>query len=72
MVTTDFTTAQGSASVSDSDPSHYLGIIDTEEPEDGKVQLCHRTGNGRYVLIEVGAAAEPAHLAHGDVYPPCP
>jgi hypothetical protein len=30
------------------------------------VKLCHRTGNGSYRLIEVGASAEPAHRAHGD------
>ena len=28
-----------------------------------------RTGNDRYNLIEVGAAAVPAHMAHGDVMP---
>lgn len=31
-----------------------------------KVQLCHITGNGDYVLIEVSANAVKAHLAHGD------
>lgn len=31
-----------------------------------KVQLCHITGNGDYVLIEVSAKAVKAHLAHGD------
>jgi hypothetical protein len=30
------------------------------------VQLCHRTGAGFYVLIEVSVNAEPAHRAHGD------
>ncbi len=58
-------------SVTDTDASHYIGEFDTEEPEDGneKVQLCHRTGNGSYHLIEVSVDAEPAHLAHGDQYP---
>lgn len=31
-----------------------------------KVQLCHRTGNGSYHLIDVDLDAEPAHRAHGD------
>jgi hypothetical protein len=31
-----------------------------------KVQLCHRTGNGSYHLIDVEVDAEPAHRAHGD------
>ena len=30
------------------------------------MQLCHRTGNGSYHLIEVSINAEPAHRAHGD------
>jgi hypothetical protein len=51
--------------VSDSDASHYLGVNpDTEEGP--KVQLCHKTGNGSYHLIEVSINAEPAHRAHGD------
>jgi hypothetical protein len=54
-----------SGQVADSDPSHYLGISTTEE-EGPKVQLCHRTGAGFYVLIDVSISAEPAHRAHGD------
>ena len=51
--------------VSDSDASHYLGrALDDEEGP--KVQLCHKTGNGSYHLIEVSINAEPAHRAHGD------
>jgi hypothetical protein len=52
-------------SVSDSDASHYLGQATLPEPV-GKVELCHRTGNGEYHLIEVSVNAEPAHRAHGD------
>ena len=52
----------------DSDASHYLGIVPSEGTEP-KVQLCHRTGNGSYHLIEVGASAEPAHRGHGDARP---
>jgi hypothetical protein len=53
---------------SDSDPSHYVGVPPVVEPPgDGpKVQLCHRTGAGFYVSINVGISAEPAHRAHGD------
>lgn len=61
-------TATGNAiTVTDSDPSHYLGIAPQVDEDDGpKVELCHRTGNGSYHLISVGASAEPAHRAHGD------
>ena len=53
--------------VTDSDPSHYLGVAPDDDEEEGpKVQLCHRTGNGSYHLIEVSVNAEPAHRAHGD------
>jgi hypothetical protein len=52
--------------VSDSDASHYLGVTPGNEEEGPKVQLCHRTGNGSYHLIEVSMNAEPAHIAHGD------
>ena len=59
--------------VTDTDPSHYRGIAPDEEEEEEeeekegpKVQLCHRTGNGSYHLIEVSVSAEPAHRAHGD------
>jgi hypothetical protein len=31
-----------------------------------KLQLCHRTGNGSYHLINVSVNAEPAHRGHGD------
>lgn len=52
--------------VTDSDASHYLGVAPEQEPPGLKVQLCHRTGNGRYHLIEVSVSAERAHRAHGD------
>lgn len=32
-----------------------------------KVKICHLTGNGEYILIEVNQNAVPAHLAHGDI-----
>ena len=60
-VTANWTGGQISAS----DPSHYLGVA----PDDGegpKVQLCHKTGNGSYHLIDISINAEPAHRAHGD------
>ena len=34
-----------------------------------KVDVCHRTGNGTFILITVGAPAVPAHLGHGDGFP---
>jgi hypothetical protein len=49
------------------DVSHYRGIED--EDRTPKVTLCHKTGNGSFHLITVGAPAEPAHLAHGDGKP---
>ena len=48
----------------DRDESFYLGVTPTQET--AKVQLCHRTGNGSYHMIEVSVSAEPAHRAHGD------
>jgi hypothetical protein len=35
----------------------------------GKVSICHRTGNGSYVLITVGSPALQAHSNHGDKFP---
>lgn len=52
--------------VQDRDASHYLGQAPSQEQDGPKVQLCHRTGNGQYHLIEVSTNAEPAHRAHGD------
>jgi hypothetical protein len=52
--------------VSDSDPSHYLGVPPDNDEAGPKVQLCHKTGNGSYHLIDVSINAEPAHRAHGD------
>ena len=34
-----------------------------------KVEICHLTGNGKYVTISVAESAVPAHMAHGDMYP---
>lgn len=52
--------------VTHSDASHYFGELPATPNDGPKVQLCHRTGNGSYHLIEVGISAEPAHRAHGD------
>jgi uncharacterized repeat protein (TIGR01451 family) len=59
------TASWASGTVTDDDLSHYFGQAPKEE-EGPKVQLCHRTGNGSYHLIEVNVDAEPAHRAHGD------
>lgn len=58
------TADSASGPVTDSDRSHYFGGVPEEETE--KVRLCHKTGNGRYIPIEVSVNAEPAHRAHGD------
>jgi len=55
-----------SGAVTDTDVSHYLGVRPGDTTEGQKVQLCHRTGNGSYHLIEVSVDAEPAHRGHGD------
>ena len=65
-VTATWSAGGFSGTTTASDPSHYVGVSEDEGP---KVSLCHRTGAGFYVLISVGAAAEPAHLAHGDGRP---
>ena len=55
--------------VTDTDLSHYFGqaaAAPGTETSGPKVQLCHRTGNGRYQPLEVSISAEPAHRAHGD------
>jgi uncharacterized repeat protein (TIGR01451 family) len=54
-----------SGTVTNSDASHYFGQSVSEDTGP-KVQLCHRTGNGSYHLIEVSVSAEPSHRAHGD------
>jgi hypothetical protein len=68
-VTASYTFNQTSGQVTDSDPSHYLGVNPEPEQEGLKVSLCHRTGAGFFVLISVSIDAEPAHLAHGDGRP---
>ena len=62
------TASSSNGPYTDSDASHYLGVVPDPNTEP-KVQLCHRTGNGSYHLIEVGVSAEPAHRAHGDAKP---
>jgi len=34
-----------------------------------KISICHRTGDGSYVLIRVGFPALQAHANHGDKFP---
>jgi hypothetical protein len=69
-VTASYTFNGNSGQVTDSDPSHYLGVNPEPEQDGGqKVTLCHRTGAGFFVMITVSIDAEPAHLAHGDGRP---
>jgi hypothetical protein len=44
----------------------------TTTPCQGRVTICHRTGNGNSHTITVSCNALPAHLAHGDTIGPCP
>ena len=60
------TATSASGPITDSDASHYLGRAPDEEEPGAKIQICHRTGSGRYNLIEISVSAEPAHRAHGD------
>jgi hypothetical protein len=53
----------GGARYTATDASYYFG---REAEESRKVELCHRTGNGSYHMIDVSVDAEPAHRAHGD------
>lgn len=64
-VTAGWASATASGTVTDSDLSHYLGVS-PDDAESQKITLCHKTGNGRYVKINVSVNAEPAHRAHGD------
>lgn len=43
------------------------GALQSRAPS--KVDVCHVNGQGTYNKITVAAAAEPAHLAHGDAHP---
>lgn len=44
----------------------------TTVPCNGRVTICHRTGNGNSHTITVSCNALPAHLRHGDTVGPCP
>jgi S-layer homology domain len=38
----------------------------------GRVTICHQTGNGESHTITISCSALPAHLRHGDTVGPCP
>jgi hypothetical protein len=65
-VTANWASSTASGTVTDSDASHYLGVSPDEEEDGQKITLCHKTGNDKYVKINVSVSAEPAHRAHGD------
>jgi hypothetical protein len=65
-VTANWVMGSRSGSVTDSDVSHYFGVLPTEDGDGPKITLCHKTGSGRYVTITVSTDAEPAHRNHGD------
>lgn len=67
-VTASWSRPPVSGTATDSDASHYFGRS-PDDDEGPKVNLCHRTGAGFFVLINVSINAEPAHLAHGDGRP---
>lgn len=46
-----------------------LGVSTSAAALRAKVDVCHRRGNGTWILINVAEAALPAHLAHGDGQP---
>ena len=63
-------TATGGGNIhTDRDESFYFGVAPPPPQESSKVQLCHRTGNGSFHMIEVSVNAEPAHRGHGDGKP---
>ena len=67
--------AHGAGMVGEAVPGNSAATFDEhchagDDGQDGpKVQLCHKTGNGTFRLIEVSTDAEAAHLAHGDGKP---
>jgi hypothetical protein len=68
-VTANWSNGGQSGTVTDSDASHYLGVVPQQSTSTAKVTLCHRTGAGFYNLLTVDVDAEPAHRAHGDAKP---
>jgi hypothetical protein len=66
-VTASWSQPPVSGTATDFDLSHYVGRVAGDDGQ--KVDLCHRTGNGSFHLINVSISAEPAHLAHGDGRP---
>lgn len=46
-------------------------VQDNTAGKNGKVTVCHKTGNGSSHAIRVSAKAVPAHLRHGDTVGAC-
>jgi uncharacterized protein (TIGR02145 family) len=44
-------------------------VNDNSLAKNGKIDICHKTGNGSYHSLNISVSALPAHLAHGDIVP---
>jgi len=42
-----------------------------EDPDDGKVTICHKPGTPAEKTLSVPPSAVPGHLGHGDTLGPC-
>ena len=53
----------------DAPSSDFENDMDADDEHTAKVDVDHRTGNGRYHMVNVSENAVPAHRAHGDALP---
>lgn len=50
-------------------PTSPSNQIPLQLDKNTKVIICHKTGNGSFIPLEISINALPAHLAHGDIVP---